>query len=174
MATPSGVLIVGAYGTGKSSVCEEIADILETAGRPYGAIDLDWLAWYEAPGHSEVHDRRDPVVLANLSSVVEHYLDAGVEHFVLAGAVWSGPELAAIRSVLPFPVRVVQLTLPFDQIEARLSHAVTTGRANDLQEARRQTERSGPTIADIAVANDRPIREVAAQIVEWLDWAVRR
>ena len=112
MVVASGVLIVGVYGSGKSSVCEEIAELLETAGMAYGAIDLDWLGWYDAPSRRHGHDCRDPVALANLASVVEHYVSAGVEHFVLAGAVWSDLELAAIRSTLPFPLRVVQLTLP--------------------------------------------------------------
>jgi hypothetical protein len=171
VAATSGVLIVGAYGTGKSSVCVEIADVLESTGKAFGAIDLDWLAWYDAPGHSEGHDHRDPVVLANISSVVDHYLRAGVEHFVLAGAVWSAAELAAIQSVVPFQLRVVRLTLPFEQIEARLSHAVTTGRAKDLQEARRQTDQpAGPHIGDLVASNDRPIREVADEILDWLDW----
>jgi hypothetical protein len=163
------VLIVGPYGTGKTSVCAEIAEVLEAAGKSYGAIDLDWLAWYEAPDHSEQHDRRDPVALANLSSVVDNYLRAGVERFVLAGAVWSEAELEAIRSVLPFPLRVVRLTLPYDEIEARLAPAATTGRAGDLAEARRQIAQ-GATLGDLVVANDRPIRQVADEILAWLDW----
>ena len=169
MAGPAGVLIVGVYGSGKSSVCEEIAETLESAGMAYGAIDLDWLGWYDAPRRSEGHDRRDPVALANLSAVVDNYLRAGVEHFVLAGAVWSEAELAAIRSVLPFPVRVVQLTVPFEEIEARLSLAVTTGRAKDLQEARHQSQLD-LQLADVVVANDRSIRKVADEILDWMAW----
>jgi hypothetical protein len=101
----TGGLIVGAYGTGKSSVCEEMAEVLESRGMTYAAIDLDWLGWYDAPGRSGGHARRDPVGLANLSNVVSSYLVAGVEHFVLAGSVWSGVELVAIRSAVPLPCR---------------------------------------------------------------------
>jgi adenylylsulfate kinase-like enzyme len=35
------VLITGLFGTGKSSVAVEIADILEKRGVPYAVIDLD-------------------------------------------------------------------------------------------------------------------------------------
>jgi hypothetical protein len=171
VTVPAGVLIVGVYGSGKSSVCEEIAELLESAGVPYGAIDLDWLAWYDAPVSTEGHDRRDPVALANLSAVVDNYVSAGVERFVLAGAVWSDVELAAIRSVVPFPLRVVQLTLPYEQIEERLSSAVTTGRMRDLDEARRPIEQlSSSGVGDVAIANDRPIRQVADEILDWLNW----
>ena len=170
------MLIVGVYGTGKTSVCEEIAHLLGAAGQPYGAIDLDWLGWY-ATTADDAHDDEwlDPVALSNLSTMVRNYLTAGVERFVLAGSVWSVAELDAIRGVLPFTLRVVQLTLPFAEIERRLAAAVTAGRAEDLQEAARQSgaldsQRDGAVVPDLLVANDVPVREVADEIVEWLGW----
>ncbi len=36
-----GVLITGVYGSGKSSVAEEIAYLLEQRGEPYTLLDLD-------------------------------------------------------------------------------------------------------------------------------------
>jgi hypothetical protein len=167
---PDGVLIIGAYGTGKSSLCEELAEVLESAGVAYGAIDLDWLGWYDAPGRRPGHDRRDPVALANLSVVAGNYVSAGVEHLVLAGAVWSEPELAAIRDALPFPLRVMQLTIPYEEIERRLSASVSTARANDLGEAKQQSERGVLSLSDIVIANDRPIWEVADEVLDWLGW----
>jgi adenylate kinase len=41
VSAPAGVLIVGVYGSGKSSVCEEIAEVLESSGMAYGAIDRE-------------------------------------------------------------------------------------------------------------------------------------
>ncbi len=38
---PEAVLITGVYGSGKTSVVEEIADVLERRGVPYAALDLD-------------------------------------------------------------------------------------------------------------------------------------
>ena len=167
---PDGVLIIGIYGTGKSSLCEELAEALESAGRAYGAIDLDWLSWYDAPGRELEHDRRDPVALANLGAVAGNYLSAGVELFVLAGAVWSDAELAAIRAALPFPLRVVELTVPLDEIERRLSSAVSTGRAKDLEEARQQSGWGDLGLSDVVIANDRPIWEIADEVLDWLQW----
>ena len=40
---PRALLVTGAYGTGKTSLVEEIADIFEHGGVRFGAIDLDWL-----------------------------------------------------------------------------------------------------------------------------------
>jgi hypothetical protein len=167
---PDGVLIIGVYGAGKSSLCEELAEALESAGMAYAAIDLDWLGWYDAPGRQLGHDRRDPVALANLSAVVGNYVAAGVEHYVLAGAVWSDLELAAIRTTVPFPLRVVQLTVPYEEIERRLSSAVSTARAKDLEEGKQQSEREELGLSDLVIANDRPIWEVADEVLDWLSW----
>lgn len=39
MTAVEGVLITGTYGTGKTSVCEELAELLEAASVAYGAIE---------------------------------------------------------------------------------------------------------------------------------------
>lgn len=38
------VHITGVYSTGETSVCEELAERLESVGVAYGTINLDWLA----------------------------------------------------------------------------------------------------------------------------------
>ena len=40
-----GVLLTGVYGSGKSSVAQEIAYLLERRGDPYALLDLDYLSW---------------------------------------------------------------------------------------------------------------------------------
>jgi len=163
------VLITGVYGTGKTSVCEELAERLESAGVAYGAIDLDWLGWFNAPElHAAAVQRTS---LDNLAAVATNYADVGVRRLVLAGAVRSNAVLDATRAVLPFPLRVVRLTLPLDEIERRLSGAVTVGRARDVRNASRWLERGiGADVGDLIIANDRPIRDVADRILQWLGW----
>jgi putative protein kinase ArgK-like GTPase of G3E family len=41
----NGVLLTGVYGSGKSSVAEEIAYLLEQRGEPCALLDLDYLSW---------------------------------------------------------------------------------------------------------------------------------
>ena len=40
-----GVLLTGVYGSGKTSVAEEIAYLLEQRGETYALLDLDFLSW---------------------------------------------------------------------------------------------------------------------------------
>jgi hypothetical protein len=69
------------------------------------------------------------------------------------------------------PLRVVRLTVPLAQIEERLRADVTTERRDDLREAAAWIATSrGVGVEDLTVANDRPIRQVATTILEWLGW----
>ena len=164
------MLITGAYGTGKSSAVEEIAELLEDAGLSYAAIDLDWLMWFDA----DVDDaQREQVFLANLRAMVGNYLAVGVKWFLMAGAIRDEAALTAIREAIPVPLRVVRLSLPIAEIEARLGTAVTVGRQDDLRVARQWTAAStGVGIEDVTIPNDRPIRQTALEVLAWLDWDV--
>ena len=85
----SGVFITGLYGSGKSSVASEIAEILERAGIAYGAIDLDWLTWFEVPGLDQA--ALDRVYLENVATVVELTTNPGT----------SGDHSSVLRHVSP-------------------------------------------------------------------------
>jgi RimJ/RimL family protein N-acetyltransferase len=163
------VLITGLFGTGKSSVAVEIADVLEKRGLPYAVVDLDWLCWGSAGGGEGAEHR---MMLANLAPVVANYLDAGVRSFVLARSLRTGEELATLRStLLPMDLRVVELVVPFDEIERRLGSDVTAARTDDLRDARGwHAAGDGTGFGDLAVENDRPLREVADEIVRLLGW----
>ena len=70
------------------------------------------------------------------------------------------------------PVRVVRLRVTMDEIDRRLRSDVTAGREDDLREAGEWAAAGlGEGFEDLTVANDRPIREVATEIVDWLGWA---
>lgn len=163
------MLVSGLYGTGKSSVIEEIATTLEASGVAYGALDLDWLFWYHVPGQER--SERISVLLANLASVTLVYLQEGVTRFVMAWSLREPGDLSGLRATVPFPVRAVELVVPFKVIEARLAGSVTTGRADDLSEARRWSRQGlGVGLGDIQISADRPVGMVASDVLEWVGW----
>jgi len=172
--TPRAVLLTGPYGVGKSSVAEEIADVLE-GQVPFAAIDLDWLAWYD-DGASEGHGPAASAMRArNLAAVVGNYREAGVQYFVLAGTVGTEPELQAIRDALRMPLTVVRLDAPLADIEARLATAQTTGRQDDLRRAGEQVaagEARG--LEDLVIENRGPLPDVARAVLEALRWPISR
>jgi chloramphenicol 3-O-phosphotransferase len=158
-------MLTGAFGSGKSSMAAEIADLVEGT-LPYAAIDLDWLAWFDAMDGSPEHEVGD-VGLRNLSDVVRNYLDAGVRLFLIAGAVRDAAELALLQTALPMPVTLVRLDVPIEEIEARIGADATAGRQDDLRRAREWIAAGqGTGFEDLVIDNDRPIREVALEVIE--------
>jgi hypothetical protein len=163
------ILITGVFGAGKSSVAEEIADLLETSGPSYAAIDLDWLCWSNARGAD--HDEHE-ILARNLTAVTGNYREAGVERFVLAGSVADAVTLEAVRAAMAVPVLVVRLTAPLAIIEERLSSSPTRGRADDLARAREWlAEGTGAGLEDEAIENVGPIRETALRVLELAGWS---
>jgi adenylylsulfate kinase len=173
-STPRALLVTGAMGVGKTSVIEELAELLEDLGFAYAAIDLDWIGWFGAPGRTDDEGpghRVTDVLLRNLAAVVHNYLDAGVTRFLLARSMREREEVEDMAAVLGMPLTIVRLTLPFEEIERRLGAAVTSGRAEDLAQAKRWLAGAhGEGFEDAVVANDRSIAVVAGEILELLGW----
>jgi len=66
---------------------------------------------------------------------------------------------------------VVRLTVPLDDISQRLAADVTSGRQDDLRSAAVQIATSaGVGLEELTIANDRPVRVVAEEIMSWLGW----
>jgi hypothetical protein len=162
---PRAVLITGPFGSGKSSLVGDIADVVEGT-IPYAAIDLDWLAWFNAMDGSPDHEV-GPVELKNLSDVVRNYLDAGVLFFVMARSVPNAREAALLKGVLPMPVTMVRLEVPLAELEGRLGDDITTGRQDDLRRMREWiAEGQGIGFEDLVIENGRPLRDVALEVIE--------
>ena len=169
MGGASGVVLTGVYGVGKSSVVEAMAELLEIDAVSYGAIDVDWLSWFDVPGVGDEAARR--IIFSNLKSVTDNYLEAGVMRFLLAWSIRDQADLEALRDTLTFPLRAIHLTASIETIRDRLAPAVTVGRQQDLHNAERLLrEGTGSDVGEVAVANDRPIREVATEILNLLEW----
>jgi chloramphenicol 3-O-phosphotransferase len=163
------VLISGAFGSGKSTVAEELVDLIEQRGLPYALMDLDFLAWYSAD-----HDDEKRVLRQNVEALAANFRAAGVRLFVLAWAVQDRATVDALSQALGIPLRVVRLTVPAEEIERRLRASASTEARlrDDLPRAAEQIAAgAGEGIEDLAVANEGSPREVAAQIARWLGWA---
>ena len=134
------VLITGAYGTGKSSLAAQIADMLEARGLRYAALDLDWLAW-GYPG-SEEASAEHRMMMKNLAPVVANYHEAGVRFFVLAGAFTERWELEDLIAEFPCRLRLVRLEVPPEVIEERLHGGIDAGRHDELRALTGQVART--------------------------------
>jgi hypothetical protein len=164
-----GVVLTGVYGTGKSSVAEEIAYLLEQRGEPYALLDLDYLSW-AGTGDG---DRATGFGLLrqNLAAVAANYRRAGIRRFVLAYFARDPGEVQGVQQALGLPLRVVRLIVPLPVIEQRLAGDVTSGRRDDLRAAAALIATgAGAGVGDVTVSNDRPVGEVAHEVLAFLGW----
>lgn len=128
-----------------------------------------WLMWFETGRDDNAPS--ETVMLKNLEAVVGNYVDAGIRRFAIAGACASREEVEVMGATLAMPLTIVRLTLPLKEIERRLSTAVTAGRQDDLRGAGEWIASGrGLGIEDLAIENDRPIREVALEVLTALGW----
>ena len=103
MRRVEGVLLTGVYGSGKSSVAEEIAYLLEQRGEPYALPDLDYLGWAGAGTGDRAAEAG--LMLQNLAAVAANYRKAGIRFFVLAYFARSTGEIQGVREALGLPMR---------------------------------------------------------------------
>jgi hypothetical protein len=169
MSGREALLVTGMFGAGKSTVTADLADVLEAAGASYAALDLDWLTWTNASGPTRADEHQ--MMLTNLAAVVGNYIAAGARHFVLARSIRDADELAGLTGVLDMPLRTVELTVPYPEIARRLAADPTAGRRDDLARTAEWIGSAvGTGLAERSVANDRPVRDVALDILGWLGW----
>jgi hypothetical protein len=164
-----GVLLTGVYGSGKSSVTEEIAYLLEQRGKPYALLDLDYVSW----AGTGTDDRASEfgLMVQNLAVVAANYRRAGIRLFVLAYFVRSPGEVQEVRAALGLPLRVARLTVRLPAIEQRLASDVTSDRRDDARAAAASIAAGeGTGVEDVVISNDRPIGVVARDVMTFLGW----
>jgi len=165
---PLAVLLTGVIGVGKSTLAADLADLLDEAGVPVAALDLDWLTWTNVSGAGRAgeHD----MMLANLRPIIDRYRFAGARYFVLARTIRGFDELATLGEALAMPLRVIEVIIPFEVIARRLATDPTEARHRDLAQSERWISEHRADIADVVVMNDRSVRAVALEILDWLGW----
>ena len=169
MSTVEAVLLTGAVGSGKTALAVELGAVLGGRGVGVAVVDLDWLGW--------VHGARaDPsnLILSNLEAILPNFRSTGVKRLVLARMVRSRAEIDAIKNALSdVSLTVVRVGAAPDVIERRLRRRDTGVELEEhLGEHAAMTaalDQAG--LEDLRVENDdRPIAEVAAELVDRLGW----
>ena len=156
-------------GAGKTTVMGEASDLLMSRGIQHVAIDLDAISLQLLPEplSRQVHFR-------NVAAISRNCLDAGIDTFLLAGAVESGDDLAELRKALNTDtITLARLTAPLETMAARLRLREPGIRQDEFVDRSRSLDGVLATAAleDFAIANDRrSVTAVAEELLARAGW----
>lgn len=157
------VVLTGAPGTGKSSVLENLAILLEVAGVEFGALESEQLGW----GSPWLDDEWR---LRQLNALLEIQRQAGRRLFLIAVTTETGQELAAVIGAIAADQHVVVLlSAPADVVAARIEARepdAWPGKLALIDHARGlATSMQGLTGIDLRISTeDRTAADVALEI----------
>ncbi len=167
-------LLSGTVGAGKTTVGEELAELLKDRGEPHAFIDLDRLSELSpAPEDDRFNGR---LVLANLAAITRNFAAAGARTLVMSGSVETAKGVEEYRRAIGgCPLTVVRVTASLESIADRLQKrheywdadglAWHLDRAPELAAA---LDASG--LDSIVIWNDGDPREAAALLLGRLGW----
>jgi adenylylsulfate kinase len=166
------LVLSGTVGVGKTTVGEEVHDVLSERRIPNAFFDLDALR-YQWP---ETSPWNAELLVEHLAALWPNLARRDVEHLVLAGVMETPGDLDRVRTALPpATATVIRLTAPADIRAARLRDRMLPGEALDWHLARTvelDAILDASAVEMIAVDNgDRPPRDVAVEVLDRAGWA---
>jgi thymidylate kinase len=167
------VAITGTIGVGKTALAAALSELLHSKGIRHGLLELDWLGEVYPPPNPDDPYSLD-LTFRNLKLIAPNLIEAGAEFLVIGATLTSKPELDGLREALgEIPITVCRVAASPETIAKRIRQRElgyllddflnrTDALANEIEDA---------GIDDFVVVNDdRPIAEVAAELLEKLGW----
>ncbi|MFI6291389.1 hypothetical protein ACIBEJ_07355 [Nonomuraea sp. NPDC050790] len=166
------LVISGPVGVGKTTVAGEIFDLLLARDVAHAVVDLDNLGLCWPFGEGDPFN--DRMALRNLAAVWRNYAAAGIGRLVVARVVESRAKLDGYRAAVPgAEIVVCRLAAEAGTLRDRVARREAGAAGEAL--ARRAVELAGtPATGDAAdfvvVTDDRPVAEVAMEVLRGAGW----
>jgi dephospho-CoA kinase len=166
------VLLTGPVGSGKTVVAMELGELLAARDLPAAVVDLDWLGWFHGPPDAPSPDE---LIAENLRVVAARFLSAGARYLVLARALTTSEQVAALKEAL----QGVEMTVVLVQASAE-TIAERLGRRDAGDVLREHLEESAQMARALASANlhdavleneTTPPADTARELLRRLGWA---
>ncbi len=166
------VVISGTIGAGKTTVAEELSDLLDENDIIHGLIDLDWLGQMYPRTVDDPFNRS--LTYANLADVARRMREHGASHLVIAGVVEDSDDVACISNAINSEhVTVLRVRAPESVRMERIRNRELGSRCE--WHLNRTVELDAildsAQLESISVVNhDRPLRETALEAAVKLGW----
>jgi predicted kinase len=166
------LLISGPVGAGKTTIASELGSLLREANVPHAIVDLAVIGRCWPPPADDPWNEQ--LIHRNLAAMWLQFRRSGATRLVLARVLEDRSLLRSVRAAIPdADITVIHLHAPLDTLHARLRNRESAGDPTWYVEA--ATHLAGSMkpddVADHVVDNDdRPARDVAAEILHRVGW----
>ena len=167
------LVITGPCGAGKTSVGFECLELLEEHGRSAAMVDAELAYFHPKPADDPQGTR---VAEAALAAVAPIYAGAGLDRLVLPRVIERPRHLELVRAALPGArIQVAWLEVPLATIAERLAGREVGSALEWHVERAAEIVRnaSAHDLFDFVVDGDRPVRDVAGDVLERAGWLER-
>lgn len=164
-------MLSGTVGVGKTTMALEVVDALAEREVACAAVDLDALVMQWPPTSKWNND----LLFENLAAIWPNFVRHGVTHLILARVLEDASDLEHYRKAVPgADIRICRLVAPERQRKQRLRARMPPGpsldwhlhRTTELEEVLAAAKYEHFTVDN----GDRPIREVAVEILRRAGW----
>jgi ribose 1,5-bisphosphokinase PhnN len=168
------VFVTGTIGAGKSALAEEISLVLHERGEQHALIDLDGLSQCYPGSADDPYNTR--LGFANLAAVWPNFRARGIRYGVLAHLIERASEIPQIKAALEgADLTIVRVVTSPEVCAARLrAREIST---SILERHLRRSPVLDRLLSELSIESfrvdndDRPIREVALEVIGRLGWA---
>lgn len=169
MTVPT-LLLSGTVGVGKTTIGDEIAEVMLERELPNAFVDLDGLI-RQWPSTSRWNN---DLMFENLAAIWPNFAAHGTTHLVLARVLEDLTDLDRYRMAVPGAhITVCRLVAPEEVRVARLHHRMHPGPSLDwhLQRTKELDDiLDRAAYEDFVVVNDGPVRAVALDVLTRAGW----
>ena len=161
------LLITGTVGVGKTSIADEIYEILKAKDDPVALINIDELG-YAVP-HPDNDRFNTKLQLKNLSAMWPNYAELGVRSLIIPCIIENENDVEVFRNAIPSSdIYIIRLTALLSTIEGRIRGRLMGGslewhleRAQELEDILKHQ-----SFEDVLISNEaKTITEVADEII---------
>lgn len=168
------LLITGTVGVGKTSIADEVYEILRAKNDPAALINIDELGYaVPYPDNDRLNTK---LQLKNLSAIWPNYAELGVESLIIPCVIENENDVEGFRNVIPSSdIYIIRLTAPLSTIEDRIKGRLMGGSLDWHLKRARQLEKifELQSFEDILISNEaKTIAEVADEII--VAWSTSR
>lgn len=168
------VLVTGTVGSGKTSVADEIAVLLNEQDLRFALLDLDWLCQAYPPPPDDLH--RTGLMFKNLGAVWPNFRERGIDYLILAHVLEQRQDLDRYTEAIPeADITVVRVVAPPELIAARLKRREVGSMHEHMMKLTAEVTAllDAAGVEDFSVTNDdRPVSVVAKEVMTRLGWSV--